>query len=75
LTDRGLSRCSPEAVIDPSGNASAAATLSRSGVSCPIWSTEGGFARISSATPLNSSRDLGTSGIVRKIGKCVKLKF
>jgi hypothetical protein len=65
----------PEAVIDPSGNASVAATLSRSGVSGPIWSTEGSFARISGPVSATKSPDLGTSGVVRKIGKYVKLKF
>lgn len=41
-----LSRRSPEAVIEPSGNASAAATPSLSGESRPIVSMDGNRTRI-----------------------------
>jgi hypothetical protein len=44
-TPRCLLR-SPDAVIEPSGNASATATLRRSGVSGPTWSGDGIVQRI-----------------------------
>jgi hypothetical protein len=69
---RTASRLRPDAVIEPSGNASIAATVSRTGVSRPTWSLEGSFARIPGANPGTKSPDLGAAGVMRKIVKWVK---